>query len=103
MKLALRTASLFAAAFLTLACPRANADEAKHSIQETAHRILVKVETAVEGGAKLASKGAQRGGKAVAFGIRRGAESTTRAIRRATRATGKGIRRVVGEIDGSHR
>ena len=86
----LHKAPLFIAALIMLSSAGAYAAESTESTTGTAPGVVVKVEKAVEHGAKAAARGIKRGAKAAAGGVERGAK-----------ATGNAAHTVAKKVDGS--
>ena len=89
----LHKAPLFIAALIMLSSAGAYAAESTESTTGTAPGVVVKVEKAVEHGAKAAAGGVERGAKAAASGVERGAKAAARGIKRGAKAAAGGVER----------
>lgn len=101
MKLILRKAPLFIATLMLLSSAGVDANETAESATGTAPGVVVKVENAVERGAKAAARGVEHGAKAAARGIKHGAKAAARGIERGAKATGNAAHTVAKKVRGS--
>lgn len=88
MKLIHHKTLLFIATLMTLSSAGAYANETKEPATANSPGVVVKVEKAIERGAKAAASGVKRGVKAAARGIERGAKATARGVERGAKAAG---------------
>ena len=93
MNLILHKAPLFIAALVMLSSAGVYAAEPAESTTGTAPGVAVKVEKAVEHGAKAAAGGVERGAKAAASGVERGAKAAASGVERGAKAAARGIKR----------
>ena len=100
MNLILHKAPLFIAALMMLGSAGAYAAEPAESTTGTAPGVAVKVEKAVEHGAKAAAGGVERGAKAAARGIKRGAKAAAGGVERGAKATGNAAHSVAKKVEG---
>ena len=101
MKLILHKAPLFIATLIMLSSAGANANGTAESATGTAPGVVVKVEKAIERGAKAAARGAEHGAKAAARGIKHGAKAAASGIERGAKATGSAAHTVAKKVSGS--
>ena len=101
MKLILRKAPLFIAMLMMLSSAGADANETAESATGTAPGVVVKVEEAIERGAKAAASGVERGAKAAARGIKHGAKAAASGVERGAKATGNAAHAVAKKVGGS--
>jgi hypothetical protein len=101
MKLNLHKAPLFIATLMLLSSAGADANEPAEPATGTAPGVVVKVEKAVERGAKAAASGVERGAKAAAHGVKRGAKAAASGVERGAKATGNAAHTVAKKVGGS--
>jgi hypothetical protein len=101
MKLILHKAPLFIATLMMLGGAGADANETAESATGTAPGVVVKVEKAIERGAKAAASGVERGAKAAARGIEHGAKAAASGVERGAKATGNAAHAVAKKVGGS--
>lgn len=101
MKLNLHKAPLFLATLMMLCTAGADATETAESTTGTAPGVVVKVEKAVERGAKAAARGVERGAKAAGRGIEHGAKAVASGVERGAKATGNAAHTVTKKGGGS--
>jgi hypothetical protein len=101
MKPIRHTAPLFIATLMLLSGAAAGANETAQSATGTEPGVVVKVEKAVERGAKATASGVERGAKAAGRGIERGAKAAARGVERGAKATGNAAHTVAKKISGS--
>jgi hypothetical protein len=85
---------------LAMAFPSAHAGPAEvlASAASTASGVVVKVEKAIERGARAAASGVERGVKAAASGVERGARAAASGVERGAKATGKAADKVAKKV-----
>lgn len=101
MKLNLHKAPLFIATLMMLCSAGADASETAESATGTAPGVVVKVEKAIERGAKAAASGVERGAKAAGRGIEHGAKTVASGVKRGAKATGNAAHAVAKKVGGS--
>jgi len=101
MKPILRKAPMFIAALIMLSSARADTGETADSASGTAPGVVVRVEKAIERGAKAAARGVERGVKAAANGIEHGAKAAASGVERGAKATGKTAHTAAEKVGGS--
>jgi hypothetical protein len=101
MKLNLHKAPLFIATLMMLCSAGADATEKAESATGTAPGVVVKVEKAIERGAKAAASGVERGAKAAARGIKHGVKAAASGVERGAKATGNAAHTVAKKVGGS--
>jgi len=101
MKRILHKAPLFIATLMLLSSAGADANEPAEPAGGNAPGVVVKVEKAVERGAKAAASGVERGAKAAARGIKRGAKAAASGVERGAKATGNAAHTVAKKVGGS--
>jgi len=74
-------------------CTSANADESAQHAAGTSTPVVVKVERAIERGAKAAARGVKKGVTAGAHGVERGAHAAASGVERGVKAASKGVER----------
>lgn len=79
----------------------AGANETAVSATGTAPGVAVKVEKAIERGAKATASGVERGAKAAARGIEHGAKAAARGVERGAKASGNAAHTVAKKLNGS--
>lgn len=89
----LPAAAALAATLALLGVADARAEDCAQSATNTASGVVVKVEKAIERGAKAAARGVEHGVKAAATGVERGASATASGVQRGVKATANGIER----------
>ena len=88
MNTILKTATMLSATFIMWSSAEAGPKEAAESAAKTASDVVVKVERAIERGARAAASGVEHGAKAAASGIERGAKATGSAANRVAKKVG---------------
>ena len=101
MQLNLHKAPLLIATLMLLGSARADANETAEPATGTAPGVVVKVEKAIERGAKAAASGVARGAKATARGIEHGAKAAASGVERGAKATGSAAHAVAKKVGGS--
>lgn len=101
MKLILHKAPLFITMLMLLSRVTASANETAPSTTGTEPGVVVKVEKAIERGAKATASGVERGAKAAGRGIERGAKAAARGVERGAKATGNAAHTVAKKVSGS--
>jgi len=101
MKLNLQKAPLLIATLMLLGSAVADANDTAESATGTAPGVVVKVEKAIERGAKAAARGVKRGAKATAHGIEHGAKAVAGGVERGAKATGNAAHAVERKVSGS--
>ncbi len=101
MKPILHKAPLFIAMLMLLSSAGADANETAEPATGTAPGVVVKVEKAVERGAKAAASGVKRGAKAAARGIEHGAKAAASGVERGAKASGSAAHAVAKKVGGS--
>jgi hypothetical protein len=101
MKLILHKAPLLIAALMLLSNTGAGADETAKSATGTEPGVVVRVEKAIERGAKATASGVERGAKAAGRGIERGVKAAGRGVERGAKATGNAAHTVAKKVSGS--
>ncbi|MBU1691530.1 MAG: hypothetical protein KJ958_06505 [Gammaproteobacteria bacterium] len=103
MKLILHKIPLCIATLMLLSTAGAWADanETAESSTGSTPGVIVKVEKALERGAKAAESGVKRGAKAAARGIERGAKAAASGVERGVEATGNAAHAVAKKVGGS--
>jgi hypothetical protein len=101
MKLTLHKAPLFIATLMMLSSAGADANETAESSTGTAPGVVVKVEKAIERGAKATASGVKRGARAAARGIEHGAKAAASGVERGAKATGNAAHAVARKAGGS--
>jgi len=72
-------------------CASASADESTQPAAEAPPSVVVRVEKAIERGAKAAARGVKKGVTAGAHGVARGAHAAASGVERGAKAAGRGI------------
>jgi hypothetical protein len=86
--------------FAALSHAKAESDETTKSQASGEPGVVVKVERAIERGAKAAASGVERGAKAAASGIERGAKAAAHGVERGAKATANAASHVANKIGG---
>ncbi len=86
-------AALLAATLILLGSAETKANEAAAPDTGTASGVVVKVEKAIEHGAKAAANGVDHGAKAAARGIEHGAKAAASGVKRGVTAAASGVER----------
>lgn len=101
MQLIRLEAPLILATLMMLGTPVADANEPAEPAPGAAPGVVVKVEKAIERGAKAAASGVERGAKAAARGIEHGAKAAASGVERGAKATGKAVHAAAQKVGGS--
>jgi hypothetical protein len=78
-------------AIMFCCCASASADESAQPATGASPSVVVKVEKAIERGAKAAASGVKKGVTAGAHGVERGAHAAASGVDRGVKAAGRGI------------
>jgi type IV secretory pathway TrbL component len=89
---------LLAGVALCCAAVSAAPEPAAASLPDKAKAVAVKVEAAIEHGAKAAASGVERGAKAAAHGVQVGAEAAARGVAAGAKATAKAADAVAEKV-----
>jgi hypothetical protein len=101
MKFSHIVATVAAAVLMVSSLIGAAANKAAESKDGTVSSVAVRVQKAVEHGAKAAANGIERGAKAAEYGIRVGIKAAARGIERGAEATTRAAKTVAKKVEGS--
>lgn len=93
--------ALLVATLILLGNAETKANEAAESDTTTASGVVVKVEKAIERGAKAAANGVEHGAKAAASGVKRGVRAAASGVERGAKATSNAAHTVAEKVGGS--
>ncbi len=91
MNTSLKCAVTLSTFLMLLSHATASPNEAAESSDNGGTSVVVKVENAVERGAKAAASGVEHGARAAASGVERGAKAAARGIERGAKAAAHGV------------